>query len=44
MPTLNPLSLRPTETARLINSTRFGFVISQSRVYRDFTAGGFSLV
>ena len=43
MPTLNPLSLRPTETARLINSTRFGFVISQSRVYRDFTAAGFRI-
>lgn len=38
---INPSSLRPIEVARLLNSTPLGFVLEQSRIYRDFNRVGF---
>ncbi|MDD5698798.1 MAG: phage terminase large subunit family protein [Victivallaceae bacterium] len=43
MPQINPSSMRPVEVARLINSTEFGFVLPQARIYRDFNRAGFRI-
>ncbi|MDD5699493.1 MAG: hypothetical protein PHH77_12840 [Victivallaceae bacterium] len=43
MPQINPSSIRPVEVARLINSTEFGFVLPQARIYRDFNRVGFRI-
>ena len=43
MPNLNPARMSAPEVARLLNSTRFGFVLPQNRVYRDFSRAGFRI-
>ena len=43
MPNLNPARMSAPEIARLLNSTRFGFVLPQNRVYRDFNRAGFRI-
>jgi hypothetical protein len=40
---INPNSMRPIEVARLLNSTPLGFVLEQSRIYRDFNRVGFRI-
>lgn len=43
MPAINPSSIRPTDLARLVNSTRFGNVINVTRMYRLFTNVGYRI-
>ena len=43
MPGLNIQKLRPTEIAKLLNSTSQGFVITQNRIYREFARVGFRI-
>ena len=40
---INPARMSSPEVARVLNSTRFGTVISQNRVYRDFNRVGYRI-
>ena len=33
---INPSNMRVVDVARLLNSTSFGFVLAQARLYREF--------
>ena len=40
---INIQKMRPSEVARLVNSTALGFVMEQKRVYRAFSRVGFRI-
>ena len=40
---INPSNMRVVDVARLLNSTSFGFVLAQARLYRDFNRVGFRI-
>ena len=40
---INPSNMRVVDVARLLNSTSFGFVLPQARLYRDFNRVGFRI-
>ncbi len=40
---LNPNNMRVVDVARLLNSTRLGFVLAQARLYREFNRVGFRI-
>ena len=40
---LNPSNMRVVDVARLLNSTSFGFVLPQARLYREFNRVGFRI-
>ena len=40
---INPSNIRVVDVARLLNSTSFGFVLAQARLYREFNRVGFRL-
>jgi len=40
---INPSNMRVVDVARLLNSTSRGFVLEQSRLYRDFNRVGFRI-
>ncbi len=40
---INPARMSSPEVARVLNSTRFGTVVSQNRVYRDFNRVGYRI-
>ena len=40
---INPSNMRVVDVARLLNSTSFGFVLAQARLYREFNRVGFRI-
>ena len=40
---INPSNIRVVDVARLLNSTSFGFVLAQARLYREFNRVGFRI-
>ena len=40
---INPSNMRVVDVARLLNSTSFGFVLPQARLYREFNRVGFRI-
>ena len=40
---INIQKMRPSEVARLVNSTALGFVMEQKRIYREFSRVGFKI-
>ena len=40
---INPSNMRVVNVARLLNSTSFGFVLAQARLYREFNRVGFRI-
>lgn len=40
---INPSNIRVVDIARLLNSTSFGFVLPQARLYREFNRVGFRI-
>ena len=40
---INPSNIRVVDVARLLNSTSFGFVLPQARLYREFNRVGFRI-
>ena len=40
---INPSNIRVVDVARLLNSTSFGFVLPQARLYREFNRIGFRI-
>ena len=40
---INPSNMRVVDIARLLNSTSFGFVLPQARLYREFNRVGFRI-
>ena len=40
---INPSNIRVVDIARLLNSTSFGFVLAQARLYREFNRVGFRI-
>ena len=40
---INPSNMRVVDVARLLNSTSFGFVLAQARLYREFNRIGFRI-
>ncbi|MST99026.1 hypothetical protein FYJ85_18485 [Victivallaceae bacterium BBE-744-WT-12] len=40
---INPSNMRVVDIARLLNSTSFGFVLAQARLYREFNRVGFRI-
>ena len=40
---INPSNIRVVDVARLLNSTSFGFVLAQARLYREFNRIGFRI-
>lgn len=40
---INPSNMRVVDVARLLNSTSFGFVLPQARLYREFNRIGFRI-
>ena len=40
---INPSNMRVVDAARLLNSTSFGFVLAQARLYREFNRVGFRI-
>ncbi len=40
---INPSNMRVVDVARLLNSTAQGFVLAQTRLYRDFNRVGFRI-
>lgn len=40
---INPSNMRVVDVARLLNSTSFGFILAQARLYREFNRVGFRI-